>query len=181
MNQVNIDEEEQVENNAMDVECIELPREERTEEDQDLKEMFIIQLENLTHSLLLQIELIEKLPNDNQLMESANRVLDIYLKEVDTIPEICDKVYAMVRAIGLGKLVESVKGERKTKTANGGNRQERKLKKEIKELRWIVAKTSNELYRRKKRRKATKKEKEIIKELRVLIDKDTTNYNLRNA
>ena len=50
MNQVNIDEEEQVENNAMDVECIELPREERTEEDQDLKEMFIIQLENLTHS-----------------------------------------------------------------------------------------------------------------------------------
>ena len=146
--------------------------------------MFIIQLENLTHSLLLQIELIEKLPKakfDNQLMESANRVWDIYLKEVDTIPEICDKVYATGRAIGLGKLVETVKGERKRKTANGGNRQERKLKKEIKELRWIVAKTSNELYRRKKRRKATKKEKEIIKELRVLIDKDKTNYNLRNA
>ena len=103
VNQVNIDEEEQVENNAMDVECIELPREERTEEDQDLKEMFIIQLENVTHSLLLQIELIDKLPKakfDNQLTESANRVLDIYLKEVDTIPEICDKVYAMGRAIG---------------------------------------------------------------------------------
>ena len=62
MNQVNIDEEEQVENNTMDVECIKLPREERTEEDQDLKEMFIIQLENLTHSLLLQIETREKLP-----------------------------------------------------------------------------------------------------------------------
>ena len=80
MNQVNIDEEEQVENNTMDVECIELPREQRTEEDQDLKEMFIIQLENLTHSLLLQIELVEKLPEakfDNQLTESANRVLDI--------------------------------------------------------------------------------------------------------
>ena len=87
----------------------------------------------------------------------------------------------MGRTIGLGKLVESVKGERKRKTANGGNRQERKLKKEIKELHWIVAKTSNELYRRKKRSKATKKEKEIIKELRVLIDKDTTNYNLRSA
>ena len=87
----------------------------------------------------------------------------------------------MGRTIGLGKLVESVKGERKRKTANGGNRQERKLKKEIKELHWIVAKMSNELYRRKKRSKATKKEKEIIKELRVLIDKDTTNYNLRNA
>ena len=45
----------------------------------------------------------------------------------------------------------------------------------------IVAKTSNELYRRRQRRKAIKKEKKIIKELIILIDKDTTNYNLRNA
>ena len=45
----------------------------------------------------------------------------------------------------------------------------------------IVAKTSNEIYRRRQWRKATKKEKEIIKEFRVFIDKDTTNYNLRNA
>ena len=148
--------------------------------------MFIIQLENLTHSSLLQIEPRKKLPKakfDNQLKESANRVLDIYLKEVDTIPEICDKVYAMGRAIGfkLGKLVESDSGERKKKSVNRGNRQERKLKKEIKELRQIVAKTSNELYRRIQQRKATKKEKEIIKKLRVLIDRDTTNYKLRNA
>ena len=54
-------------------------------------------------------------------------------------------------------------------------------KKQIKELRQVVAKTSNELYRRRQQRKATNKEKEIIKELRVLVDKDTTNYNLRNA
>ena len=54
-------------------------------------------------------------------------------------------------------------------------------KKEIKELRQVVAKTSNELYRRRQQRKATNKEKEIIKELRVLVDKDTTNYNLKNA
>ena len=60
MNQVNVREEEQVENNGMDAERIELPREELTEEDQDLKEMFIIQLENLTHSSLLQIEPREK-------------------------------------------------------------------------------------------------------------------------
>ena len=40
---------------------------------------------------------------------------------------------------------------------------------------------SNELYRRRKRRKATKKEKGIVKELRVLIEKDATNYNLKNA
>ena len=186
VNQVNINGKEHVENNGMDAERIELPREELTEEDQDLKEMFIIQLENLTHSSFLQIEPREKPPKakfDNQLKESANRVLDIYLKEVDNIPEICDKVYAMGRAIGfkLGKLVESDSGERKKKSVNRGNRRERKLKKEIKELRQIVAKTSNELYRRIQQRKATKKEKEIIKKLRVLIDKDTTNYNLRNA
>ena len=103
------------------------------------------------------------------MKESANRVLDIYLKEVDTIPEICDKVYAMGRATGfkLGKLVESDSSERKKKSVNRGNRRERKLKKEIKESRQIVAKTSNELYRRIQQRKATKKEKEIIKKLRV--------------
>ena len=107
----------------------------------------------------------------------------MFLKEVDTISEICDKVYAMGRAIGLklGKLVEGDQGDRKKKSANGGNRRERKLKKEIKELRQIVVKTSNELYRRRQQRKATKKEKEIIKELRVMTEKDTTNYNLRNA
>ena len=140
--------------------------------------MFITQLENLAHSSLFQIESREKLPMirfDNQLKESANRVLDIYLKEVDTILEIFDKVYAMGRTVGfnLGKLIGD-QGDIKKKSASGGNRRERKLKKEIKELHQIVAKTSNELYRRQ-RRKATKKEKEIIKELRVLIEKDTTN------
>ena len=60
-----------------------------------------------------------------------------------------------------------------------GNESERRESKS--ELRQIVAKTRNELYRRRQQRKGTKKEKEIIKKLRVLIDKDTTNYNLRNA
>ena len=128
----------------------------------------------------------EKLPKariNNQLKESANRILDIYLKEVDTIPEICDKVYAMGRGIvfKLGQLVEGDQGDRKKKNANGGNRRECKLKKEIKELRQIVAKTSNKLYRKRQQRKVTKKAKEVIKELGVLIEKDTTNYNLRNA
>ena len=121
----NINEEEQVENNGMDAEQIKLSREKLAEEDQDLKEIFII----LTHSSLLQIESREKLPKanfDNQLKESANRVLDIYLKEVDTIPGICDKIYAIGRAIvfKLGKLVESGSGERKKKSAIRGNRWE---------------------------------------------------------
>ena len=186
MNQVNIIEEKQAKNKDMDAERIKLPREELTEEDQDLKEMFSMQLENLTHSLLLQIEPREKLRKarfDNHVKESANQILDIYLKEVDTTPEICDKVYAMGTAIGfkLGKLLESDNCERKKKSANGGNIREQKLKRQIKELRQIVAKMSNELYRRRQPRKATKKEKKIIKKSRVLTDKDTTNFNLRNA
>ena len=133
--------------------------------------MFITQLENLTHLSLLQIEPGEKLPKarfDNQLKD---RILDIYLTEADTIPEICDKVYAMGKAIGfkLGKLIEGSQGDTKKKSASGGNRWEWKLKKEIKELRQIVGKRSNELYKTRKQRKTTRKEKEIIKELRLFI------------
>ena len=64
----------------------------------------------------------------------------------------------MGRAISfkLGKLVEDNQGDRKKKSANGGNKREEKLKEEIKELRQTIAKTSNQL----KRRKATKKETE---------------------
>ena len=89
----------------------------------------------------------------------------------------------MGRAIAfkLGKLVEGDQGDRKKKSASRGNRRKWKLKKEINDVQQIVAKTSSKLYRRRQRRKATKKEKEIVKELRVLIDKDTTNFNLRNA
>ena len=42
-------------------------------------------------------------------------------------------------------------------------------------------KTSKELYRSRQRRKVNKKENEIIQEMRVFTEKDTTNYNLRNA
>ena len=89
----------------------------------------------------------------------------------------------MRRAIGikLGKLVEVNHGNRKKRLTNGDNRRELKLKKEIKQLRQVVAKVSNELYRRRMRRKATKKEKKIIKELKASIGKETTSYNLRNA
>ena len=89
----------------------------------------------------------------------------------------------MGRAIGfkLGKFVEGDRGDRKKKSANGENKREQKLKKEIKELHQIVVETSKELYRSRQRRKVNKKEKEIIQEMRVFTEKDTTNYNLRNA
>ena len=55
---------------------------------------------------------------------------------------------------------------------------EQKLRKEIK-LCQFVAKMNNELYRKLQQREATKNKKAIIKELRVLANKDTSNYNLR--
>ena len=67
------------------------------------------------------------------------------------------------------------------KDANGKNRQGRKLKKEIRELRQWIAKTNNELFRRKVRKKATKTEKEILKQLKVQMGKELTSNNLRIA
>ena len=130
-------EEEEAENNIGENERIELPTEGLKEEDRDLEVMFIDQLENIKNSTLLQIEPREKLPKvkiDNQLKESANWVLGRFLKEVDAIPEICDKVYAKGRATGfkLGTLVERDQADKKKGRAKGGNRRERKLKREIK-------------------------------------------------
>ena len=78
-------------------------------------------------------------------------------------------------SIKLGKLVEVNHSNRKKRLTNGDNRREHKLKKEIKQLRQVVAKASNELYPRRMRRKATKKEKKIIKELKASIGKETTS------
>ena len=89
----------------------------------------------------------------------------------------------MGRAIAskLGVRVDKEQPGKKKGNAEGGNRRERKLKKEIKELRQKIAKTSNELYRRKQRRKATAKEKAILKELRTKSQKDATSSNLRKV
>ena len=55
---------------------------------------------------------------------------------------------------------------------NAGNRQEEKLKKEIKELCQSIVGKSNKLFKMKERRKATKKEKEILKQLKAYMGKD---------
>ena len=49
----------------------------------------------------------------------------------------------------------------------------------MKKLCQWIAKTSNELFRRKVRRKATKKEKEILKQLKVQMGKELTSNNLK--
>ena len=98
-----------------------------------------------------------------------------------TIPEITDIVYAMGKAVGCATGVKlKERNENGARKAEGGNRRERKLKTEMKRLRQDIAKAGNELYRRKQKRKATKKEKEIIKHLRTNMNgKEVTPQNLR--
>ena len=70
-------------------------------------------------------------------------------------------VYAMERTIEERKrLKRNKKRKEKRKNQDGQNRRIRKLEKQIKELRQVIAWTSNEIHRRKIKRKATKKEKE---------------------
>ena len=67
--------------------------------------------------------------------------------------------------------------------ASGGNRHERKLKNGMKEWRQAISMANNELHRSKKRRKATRKEKEILKQLETKMDREerSTLMNLRIA
>ena len=126
---------------------------------------------------------LPKVKLDNQTCHSGNKILALYLRDVDTIPEICDKVYAMGRAIAskLGVRVDKEQPGKKKGNATGGNCRERKLKKEIKELQQKIAKTSNELYRRKQQRKAMAKKKAILTELRTKSQKGMTSSKLRTV
>ena len=106
----------------------------------------------------------EKLPKvklDAETQESANKILNLYLTNTDTIPEITDMMYAMGKAVAYAMGVKPKdKNQRRARKAQGGNRRERKLKAEMKSLRQDIARAGNELHRRKQQRKATKKEKE---------------------
>ena len=88
------------------------------------------------------------------------------------MPEITDKVNEMgktiVHKLGAGQKHRS--GSRRQK-AGGGKRQECKLNREMKELRQGIARISNELHRRKFRRKPSRKEKAIIQTLNNLDSK----------
>ena len=124
--------------------------------------------------MLLNLEPRDKRPKvtlTDQLKISTNKLLSIYLINADTIPEITDKLYAMGKAIGhkLGAGQKQQSGSRRQK-AGGGNRWECKLNQKMKELRQGIARISNELRRRKSRRKATRKEKAIIQNLETKLN-----------
>ena len=157
-----------------------------TEKDKELERFFNAELKQLNHSTALHMELREKLPKvkpNAETHERANKIINLYLPNVDTIFEITDMVYAMGKAVAYMLGVKpKEKNQRRAKKAEGGNRRERKLKAEMKRLRQDIARAGNELHRRKQRRKATKREKEIINQLRASMDgKEVTSGNLRAA
>ena len=91
-------------------------------------------------------EKLRKLKMPAELQERANSTLGKYLRGVDTLPVIIDKVYAMGRAVeikvGLPQKVS--RGKRRQKPSNG-NRRVRKMKREMKMLRQSIARAGNEL------------------------------------
>ena len=155
-----------------------------TEKDKELERFFIAELEQLEHSSLLRMEPRQALPKvkmDSEIQERANKVLRLYLPSADTIPEITDIIYSTGKAVGHATGVKpKERNENGARKAEGGNRRERKLKTEMKRLRQDIARAGNELHRRKQQRKATKKEKEIIKHLRTSMNgQEVTPKNLR--
>ena len=151
--------------------------------DQELEKAFITHLENLCHCSMLELVPREKLPKVrpiDELQKSANKILKIYLKSANTLQEVTDIVYAMGKSIGSHLGVKQRDNDSTCKrTADGGNRREGKLRKEMKELRQNIARASNEIHQRKQRRKATLKEKKILKELKEKMGKEATTCKLR--
>ena len=152
--------------------------------DEELHSLFNEQLTNVNHSTVTGMEAREKLRKTKvptELQEKAASIQENYLRGVDTILEITDKAYAMGKAVeikmGLLQNVSSTNGRQKP---SNGNRRVRKIKREMKVLRQSIARAGNELHRRKQKRKATDKEKKILKDLKQQMEQsDTTSKNIR--
>ena len=139
-------------------------------EDKELENIFNQILKDLEHCTMLEMhprEKILKLKLSLDTEGSANRILDEYLHGDENIT---DKIYAMGKAITIksGIVQKQANYRRKNKPSND-NRRERKLKVEMKRLTQPIARTSNEIYRRTQKRKATGKEKELLNELKKLM------------
>ena len=140
-------------------------------EDRELLELFECELEVVKGMGVLDIQQREALPKmkiKENICQSANRILGLYLRNEETLDGVVDAVYAMGRAIcrlsGV-KLAKQTNKEGKGKAA-GGNRRERKRREKMKRLRQLIAKAGNEIHRKRMRRKATRKEKKNLEELK---------------
>ena len=134
-----------------------------------LNQMFIKELQKLKVTTNNEIECrtrLSKIRNKikSDVLKNANIVLSRYLEGVDDMNKITDAVYAMGKTIE--KWLGITRKEKKSKKKGCKNRRIRNLETKIKGLRQNVTRISNEIHRRRVRRKATKKEKKILKELK---------------
>ena len=99
------------------------------EDVKELEQLFIQQLKGLKRSTMFEIEPREKLSKlkmPTELQESADRILDQHMHEVDTIPEITDKVYTMGRATERKKgIAQKEKKDKVKRKLTNGNRREK--------------------------------------------------------
>ena len=150
------------------------------DEDQKLYKCFIDKLSEVSSiddEQLNSREKIPKLKSKAEVCVQGDRILKAVLGNTVDIVKIIDAVYAMGLVI-----IESVNGPiRKRKKKNpSGTRKEREKTELIKETRQKIARIANELYRRKIRRKATHKEKKILKEMKLMFeDGRITNNKLK--
>ena len=80
----------------------------------------------------------------------------------------------MVRTVEIKlEIKRPLRNEKKAKE----NRRVRKMKKRVKELRQLVARAGNEIYRRKHWRKTTRKEKRIMEELKKKANSNLSKLN----
>ena len=120
------------------------------EEDKELELAFLSQLEKLKKTTKYDIEeraRTLKVQVENDLILSANRILKFHIKDDATLPDITDKVYAMATTIEIRAGVKRSNTQRKSRKRE--NRRTKKMTRQIKELRQLVAQTANEIYRKK--------------------------------
>ena len=117
-------------------------------EDEELEKLFTREFRHMVCSNMSELEPREKLHKlklPKEIQESANRIMSCYIRGEDTIPSITDKVYSMGKAIEKKMGIDlNQKKKHTSKRLKNENRKKRKLKVEIKELRQLIARTSNE-------------------------------------
>ena len=168
--------QENVEENENEEEIIENINGEEEEETRIMRLRFEKILQTLKASTKENIEGRERLMKLKKgvakaEIDRANKILEKHLGNTNNICTVIDAVYAMGQTIEERKGVKRNEKRKENKNQEGSpNRRIRKLEKQIKELRQILAWTSNEIHRRKIKRKSTKKEKEILQKLKKWAD-----------
>ena len=101
-----------------------------------------------------------------QIDREKKKMLEKHLGNTDNIFTVIDAVYAIGQTIKEKKGLKRNGKRIENKNQEGPNRRIGKLEKQIKELRHILAWTSNEIHRKKIKRISTNKEKEILQKLK---------------